>query len=182
MTQLVQETWETGWAGSGATGVPTDLGAFERAVEAFGRPLGRQVVTDLVAAGGPAARPRCAGCRAPLRGVDPARPVTVTGVVGDDVLRRSYSVCPAGHGSATPADAAWRLGPDRVTPTLAERLGRLAVETPFDREPTLAQALLGVAVDGETLRRLAEGVGSVAEAAEQAAQAAVAAGRLDGGH
>jgi len=176
LTERVQETWERWWATRVARGVPQDLGAIEQAVAELVQQLGQQVVTALAAAGVPRALPRCAVCRAPLRCVDPARPVTVTGIFGDYALQRPYYVCPAGHGSATPADAAWGLGPERVTPALAERLCRVAVETPFDRGAALAQALLGVAVDGETLRRLVEGVGQVAEDAEQAAQAAVAAG------
>ncbi|MCL8207680.1 MAG: hypothetical protein K6V97_06380 [Actinomycetia bacterium] len=61
---------------------------------------------------------------------------------------------------------------------MAEQLCRPAVETPFNRGAASAQALLAAAVDGETLRRLTDGVGSVAEAAEHAAQAAGAAGRM----
>ncbi|MCL8209184.1 MAG: hypothetical protein K6V97_14090 [Actinomycetia bacterium] len=133
LSQLVQETWATWWAKVVAAGVPTDVAAIEQAVEGLVHQLGQQVVTAWAAAVVPTARPRCTVCQAPLRCVDPARAVTVTGIFGDYVLRRPYYVCPAGHGSASPADAAWGLGPERVTPTLAERLCRLAVETPFDR-------------------------------------------------
>lgn len=178
LRQVVHGSWEAWWAATTAAGLPTEVEAIERAVEQFVHQLGQQLVTRLATAAIPPSRPVCAVCQAPLRRVDPARPVPVTGIFGDYSLARAYYVCPAGHGSATPADVAWGLGPERVTPTLAERLCRLVVEVPFERAATLAPELLGVAADGETLRRLAEGVGQVAEATEQAAQAAVRAGQV----
>ncbi|MCL6562300.1 MAG: ISKra4 family transposase [Firmicutes bacterium] len=178
LQQRVMARWAAWWARMAAEGLPTDLGALERAVEQFVHQVGQQLVAVLATAVQPTNRPTCGVCHAPLRCVDPARPITVRGIFGDYRLERAYYVCPAGHGSATPADAAWGLGPARVTPRLAERLCRLVVEVPFERAATLAAELWGVAVDGETVRRVAEGVGQVAEATEQAAQAAVRAGQV----
>jgi len=178
LQQRVTASWAAGWARLEAEGLPTELGAIEQAVETFVHQVGQQLVAALAAAVRPTTRPTCRVCRAPLRCVDPARAVTVTGLLGDYRLERAYYVCPAGHGSATPADRAWGVGPERVTPTLAERLCQVVVDLPFDRAATVAAELLGVAVDGETVRRVAEGVGQVAEATEQAAQAAVRAGQV----
>jgi hypothetical protein len=173
---LVNEQWDTWWATMTAQGVPSALETLEAAVTDFVRQLGQQLMEQLAVV--PAPRPCCAVGQAPLRQVDPARPITVTGLWGEYHLTRAYYVCPAGHGSATPADAAWGLGREHVTPALAAHLCRLVVELPFDRAAAMAQELRGVAVDGETLRRLAEGVGQVAETTEQTAQAAVAAGHV----
>jgi len=107
---LVNEQWDTWWATMTAQGVPSALETLEAAVTDFVRQLGQQLMEQLAVAVVPAPRPCCAVCQAPLRQVDPARPITVTGLWGEYHLTRAYYVCPAGHGSATPADAAWGLG------------------------------------------------------------------------
>ncbi|MCY0898786.1 MAG: hypothetical protein OWU33_07560, partial [Firmicutes bacterium] len=173
---LVNEQWDTWWATMTAPGVPSAWETLEAAVTDVVRHHGQQLMEPLAVV--PAPRPCWAVGQAPLRQVDPAHPITVTGLWGEYHLTRAYYVCPAGHGSATPADAAWGLGRAHVTPALAAHLCRLVVERPFDRAAAMAQELLGVAVDGETLRRLAEGVGQVAETTAQTAPAAVAAGHV----
>jgi hypothetical protein len=176
---VIHEQWEAWWATMTAQGgLPSALETLEAAVTDLVRHLGQQLVEHLAAAVEPTGSPVCAVCQTPLRQVAPARPFSGTGLWGDYQLTRAYYVCPAGHGSATPADAAGGLGREHVTPALAAQLCRLVVELPFDQAATLAQELLGVAVDGDTLRRLAEGVGQVAELTEQAAQATVAAGSV----
>ncbi|MCL8207679.1 MAG: hypothetical protein K6V97_06375 [Actinomycetia bacterium] len=76
--------------------MPTDVGVIEQAVEGLVRRPGQQVVTAWAAAVGPAAGPRCAVCGVPLRCVDPARPVTVTGIFGTYAFAASVLGLPGG--------------------------------------------------------------------------------------
>jgi hypothetical protein len=115
--------------------------------------------------------PACPTCGQPLRRVG-VRPRAVLGWFGVYPLTRPYWVCPQGHGGVAPADAVWGLGAGTLSPRLVAVLSRLAVDLPFDPVSAVIAATLGVAVDGETIRRTVEAVGQAVEAAEQAAAAA----------
>ena len=80
-----------------------------------------------------------------------------------------------GHGGLAPTDALLALGPERFTTAVAEAVTAFAVTLPFDQIPPLVNTLADLPLDGDTIRRVVERVGSVAEAAEQAAIAAAAA-------
>lgn len=150
------------------------LDALETAVGTAVRTLAQEVVTvgaQRMATGPARAIPACPTCGQPLRRVA-VRPRTVLGIFGAYALTRSYWVCPRGHGGVAPADAVWGLGTGTLAPRLVALLSRLAVDLPFDAVSAVVAETLGVAVDGETIRRTVEAVGQAVEAAEHAAAVA----------
>jgi hypothetical protein len=62
-----------------------------------------------------------------------------------------------------PLDAALGLGSERLTPALAQVLCQEAANVSFAEASTSVQSSLGVYVDAETVRRLAEGMGALIE-------------------
>lgn len=159
---------------------PVPFATLEAQVQAGLQPIGRRIVettATLDGAGLPA--PACATCGRRLRRVEAARPRELLGWFGSYTLARPYFVCPAGHRAAVPADEAWGLGPSHLSPSLAALVSRLTIEMPFDQVPEVVAAALHIAIDGDTVRRVVEGLGQVAEAAEQAA-ATAATGPADG--
>lgn len=150
-----------------------DLGQIERAVQAALRPVGGAVVEGVVArraAQDAPRRPRCGPCGRRLRLVA-RRGRVLAGLVGEYRVRRPYYQCRHCKGGAAPLDAALGLGGEYCSPGLAEVACRLGIETAFVAVPDLVQTTLGTAVDAETVRRLVERVGAVAEL-EQERQAA----------
>lgn len=150
-----------------------DLGQVERLVQAALRPVGSVVVEGAVQQRETVAEPRrphCAQCRGRLRLVG-RRPRVLAGLVGEYRLRRAYYQCRRCKGGVAPLDAVLGLGSEYCSPGLAAVLCRLGIESAFVLVPDLVQATLGTSVDDETVRRLVERVGAVAEL-EQARQAA----------
>jgi len=122
----------------------------------------------------PPTPPSCPVCAMAMRKIG-RRPLAKLGLFGEYQWSRAYYVCPRGHGGTAPLDAILALGPERFTATLAEAVTAFAVNLPFDQIPPLMNTLVDVPLDGDTIRRVAERVGGVAEAAEQGAITAVTA-------
>jgi hypothetical protein len=149
-----------------------DLGQVERLVQQALRRVGSAVVEAAVAARAVAderRRPCCGQCGQRLRLVG-RRLRVLQGLVGEYRVRRAYYQCRRCKGGAAPLDAALGLGSEYWSPGLAQLVCRLGIESAFVLVPDLVQATLGIPVDEETVRRLVERVGAVAEV-EQTRQA-----------
>jgi hypothetical protein len=95
-------------------------------------------------------------------------------------LRRPTYVCPrtaCGQGYA-PLDDQLGLGAPTLTPRLARVACRAGITTAFEDAAAHLEEDLGVAVSSETVRRVTEALGAVAEAEQQAASAQAQQGRL----
>jgi len=115
------------------------------------------------------ARPPCPACGGLLRLVDGARGRNLQGLTGDATLVRPVYVCTrveCGRGHA-PLDAEVGLGAETLMPRLARVMCRVGSTGAFDEAATQLAEDHGVAVGGETVRRVTEAVGAVAEAAQQ---------------
>jgi hypothetical protein len=104
--------------------------------------------------------PRCGGR---LHLVGAARERAVLGLVGEYRFGRPTFTCGVCHTGHAPLDTALGLGTERLAPGLAQVLCQAAATLPFAAASASVQESLGVGVDGETIRRLAEGMGAVIE-------------------
>jgi len=114
-------------------------------------------------------RPPCPACGGLLRLVDQARGRDLQGLTGDATLVRPTYVCTqvdCGRGYA-PLDAELGLGTETLMPRLARVVCRAGITGAFDEAATQLAEDHGVTVGGETVRRVTEAVGTVAEAAQQ---------------
>ena len=128
----------------------------------------------------PTARPPCPACGGLLRLVKRARGRHLHGLTGDVTLRRPTYACTrtaCGQGYA-PLDDQLGLGAPTLTPRLARVACRAGITTAFEDAAAHLEEALGVAVSGETVRRVSEALGAVAEAAQQAAIAQAQQGGL----
>jgi hypothetical protein len=152
--------------------VAADLAGIERQVQVIGRRvLGRLVeqVVAVRAAAETSDAPSCATCSQPLRRVDGARARHLQGLVGDYRLRRVYFVCDRCHRGTAPLDAVLGIGAGALSPGLARVACRAGIEGSFGEGSSVLQETLGVDVPPEAIRRMTEGIGAVAEIAQQAA-------------
>ena len=100
-----------------------------------------------------------------------ARGRHLQGLTGDMTLRRPTYVCTrtdCGRGYA-PLDDQLGLGAPPLTPRLARVACRAGSTTAFEEAAAHLEEELGVTVSGETVRRVSEAVGAVAEAQQQEA-------------
>ncbi|MDQ6746859.1 MAG: ISKra4 family transposase [Candidatus Dormibacteraeota bacterium] len=114
-------------------------------------------------------RPPCPTCGGVLRLVDGARGRDLQGLTGDATLVRPTYVCTradCGRGHA-PLDAELGLGAETLMPRLARVVCRAGITGAFDEAATQLREDHSVALGGETVRRVTEAVGAVAEAAQQ---------------
>jgi hypothetical protein len=114
-------------------------------------------------------RPPCPACGGLLRLVDQARARQLQGLTGDATLIRPTYVCTradCGLGHA-PVDAELGLGTETLMPRLARVVCRAGITGAFDEAAAQIGEDHGVTVGGETVRRVTEAVGAVAEAAQQ---------------
>jgi len=115
-------------------------------------------------------RPPCPGCGGLLRLVDRARARQVQGLTGDATLVRPPYVCTradCGQGYA-PLDAERGVGAETLMPRQARVACRAGIREAFDEAAAQVEEDHGVALGGETVRRISEAVGTGAEAAQQA--------------
>jgi hypothetical protein len=148
-----------------------DLAGVERGLQQLSRQVMGQVVEHLVAARVAAADPAppaCLRCGRPTRCAGRARPRQLQGLVGDFTLRRPYFVCAACHVGHAPLDAALGLDGSALAPALGRVVCRAGLEDAFGAATDHLAETLGIVVPEEAVRRLTEGVGAVAEAAQQA--------------
>ena len=149
----------------------TDLDGVEARLQAVSRrvcgaTLARVLAVRAVPQG---ERPPCPACGGLLRLVDGARPRDLQGLTGDATLVRPTYVCTradCGRGYA-PLDAELGLGAETLMPRLARVVCRAGITGAFDEAATQLEEDHGVVVGGETVRRVTEAVGAVAEAAQQ---------------
>jgi hypothetical protein len=156
-----------------------DLDGIEQRLQDLGRRVMGAVVDGVVgtlAAELPGEPPRCPTCQKPMRLVDPARLRRIQGLVGDYTVRRPYYGCAACHHGLAPLDVRLGLGPGALSPGLARVACRLGIEDAFGEAADALAETLRVDVAREGTRRITEGIGQVAEAAEQAAMARAQAG------
>ena len=160
--------------------VAADLDGIEqRLQEVSRRVLGRVVeaVVTTIAAGQVVERPTCDRCQQTMRAVDRGRPRALQGLVGDYRVRRAYFVCDrCGHGAA-PLDERLGLGPGALSPGLARVACRVGIEEGFGSAADLLHETLRVDVATEAVRRVTEGIGSVAEEEQQGLIAQAQAGQ-----
>ena len=130
--------------------------------------LGRADAADRVGRLGDQVCPRCTQ---PLRLVDAARARHLQGLVGEYALVRAYYHCAACSQGDAPLDAELGLGPGALSPGLSRVACRLGIEEAFAPAAEVLWETLQVAVPAESVRRITEGLGAVAEAEQQAAMA-----------
>ena len=114
-------------------------------------------------------RPPCPACGGLLRLVDRARGRDLQGLTGDATLVRPAYVCTrtdCGRGHA-PLDAELGLGAETLMPRLARVVCRAGITGAFEEAATQLTEDHGVVVGGETVRRVTEAIGAVAEATQQ---------------
>jgi len=124
-------------------------------------------------------RPPCPACGGLLRLVDQERGRQLQGLTGDAALVRATYVCTradCGQGYA-PLDAELGLGAETLMPRLARVVCRAGITGTFDAAAVQLQEDHGVAVGGETVRRVTEAVGAVGAVAEAAQQEEMARAR-----
>jgi hypothetical protein len=173
---LVSEQWEPLRTSAG----PWET--FQQDLVAWLQRLGQQIavlwIQRLVAteAARPG-RPQCAMCGRPMRRVG-ERPLTKLSQWGPITWTRPYWTCPVGHGGSGIGDATLGIGSASVMPEVAEAMAWCGVRDAFDHVAETLTRLWKVAIDGETVRRVVERIGGVAEAQDQAAMAAVTAGAV----
>ncbi len=114
-------------------------------------------------------RPPCPACGGLLRLVEQARGRDLQGLTGDATLVRPDYVCTradCGRGHA-PLDAELGRGAETLMPRLARVVCRAGITGACDEAAAQVREDHSVTVDGETVRRVTEAVGAVAEAAQQ---------------
>src|SRR2546423_9240758 len=162
--------------------VAADLDGMEQRVQQLSRRVCGALIERVLAvrAEAPAPRPPCPACGGLLRLVEQARGRHLQGLTGDVTLRRPTYVCTrtaCGQGYA-PLDEQLGLGAPTLTPRLARVACRAGITTAFEEAAAHLEEELGVDVSDETVRRVSEAVGAVAEAQQQAAIAPAQQGRL----
>lgn len=154
--------------------VKGDLDGIEQGLQGLGRRVLGRVAEETIAAieaGQGKEAVRCPLCHQPMRLVDEARPRFLQGLVGDYQLVRAYFYCdrcPKGH---VPLDERLGIGPGGFSPGLARVACRLGIEKSFPEAADALGEALHMTVIDESVRRVTEGIGQVAEAEEQAAVA-----------
>jgi hypothetical protein len=157
-----------------------DLDGIERCLQDLSRQVLGRVVEQVVAARAAArgAPPACGQCGAPTRCVGRGRPRHLQGLVGDYMLRRPYYVCGTCHTGQAPLDAQLGLDGGMLSPGLSRVACRLGIEGAFGAAADQLAETLGVTVPAESVRRITEGVGAVAEAEQQALMAQAQRGQV----
>jgi hypothetical protein len=167
----LSEVFVMGLRRAGPELMAADLDGIEQQLQAMSRRVMGRVVEAVVTATGagqPSEQPACGTCRGKMRLVDRARPRALQGLVGDYRVRRAYVVCDrCGHGCA-PLDERLGLGPGALSPGLARVGCRIGIEQGFGSGADILHETLRVEVATESLRRVTEGIGAVAEGEQQA--------------
>lgn len=154
--------------------VKGDLDGIEQILQGVGRRVLGRVAEEAIAAieaGQPKEPPRCPLCHQPMRLVDEARPRFLQGLVGDYQLVRAYFSCARCSKGYAPLDERLGIGAGGFSPGLARVACRLGIEKSFPEAADALGEALHMTVIDESVRRITEGIGEVAEAEQQAAVA-----------
>jgi len=111
--------------------------------------------------GDPEQRPHCPECGRKMKLVRASQCRQLVGRLGTYELARPYYACPDGHGGFCPGDEAWGLGAGTLDPDLLEVVARDGVESAFEQAQAAVAWHLQVAVDDNTVERVAVGMGHV---------------------
>jgi hypothetical protein len=159
-----------------------DLRTAELAVRESLRMVGQAAMCELAEAYGTGRsgnRQACAcGSQARFKAVHARQVTDLYGGVLQ--LRRAYYFCEACRQGMLPLDRELGLGPEELTPALADVVEMLGVIAPFESAARVVEQTLGVQISGERVRRRTERVGAQCLVAdEMAAQRACAPGGLE---
>lgn len=100
----------------------------------------------------------CAGCGGQAKFVS-HRPRTITTLVQEIRLERSYYHCPKCASGAVPLDRTLSLNGTSFSPAVREAICLLDAEIPFDRGSKLLERLSAIGLDKQEGRHIAEGLG-----------------------
>lgn len=159
-----------------------DLRTAELAVRESLRMVGQAAMSELAEAYGDGRlgnRQACAcGSQARFKAVHARQVTDLYGGVLQ--LQRAYYFCEACRQGMLPLDRELGLGPEELTPALADIVEMLGVIAPFESAARVVEQTLGVQISGERVRRRSERVGAQCLVAdEMAAQRACAPGGLE---
>lgn len=154
-----------------------DLEQIETQLQAMSRRVLGRLVEGVLAARVAALPAKPVVCGQPMRRVAGERARHLVGLVGDCVLHRPYWQCATCRRGEAPVDAQLGLGAGSLTPGLQRVVCRGGITEAFETSLEVVSESLGVALDGDAVRRTTEGSGAVAEAELQAAIARAQQGR-----
>ena len=188
--QELGEVFMTALQQAGPELLSADLEGIEHHLQCLMRPLMGRVVERVIAtiaATQATLQPACPSCGDQVRLVDLKRERQLQGLVGEYTLHRPYFVCDACHHGTAPVDECLGLGRGALSPGLSRVASRLGIEDAFGEGADVLAEALGIDVATESVRRITEGLGEVAEAEQQAMVAAARAGEIppldaDAGH
>jgi hypothetical protein len=156
-----------------------DLRTVELAVRDGLRQVGQAAMSELVEAYGTGRtgnrQPCGCGCHARFKAVHTRQVTDLYGGVLQ--LRRAYYFCEACGQGMLPLDRELGLGPEELTPVLADIVEMLGTIAPFESAARVVEKTLGVQISGERVRRRTERIGALCLVEDElAAQRACAPG------
>jgi len=158
----------------------SDLDGIEQRLQEVARrvcgPVVEQVI-QAIALAESGKRSRCPQCRQPMRLVDAQRRRNLRGLVGDYAIARPYFVCERCHQGCCPLDERLGIGPGEWSPGLTRVACRLGIDEAFGEVADVLSETLRIELPTETIRRVTEQIGSVAEDEAQSAVVLAQAGK-----
>jgi hypothetical protein len=176
LAQLFTETLER----NAAKLLESDLDGIEQRLQEMARSVFGPVVEQVIQAIARAEstrRPQCPQCHRAMRLVDARRRRSLQGLVGDYTIWRPYFVCEGCHEGCCPLDARLGIGPGEWSPGLTRVACRLGIDDAFGEAADALFETLRIELATETVRRVTEQIGAVAEADAQAAVGFAQAGQ-----
>jgi hypothetical protein len=158
----------------------SDLDGIEQHLQDMARSVFGPVVEQVIQAITDASsdeRPRCRSCHQLMRLVDSRRKRSLQGLVGDYAIRRAYFVCERCHESTCPLDERLGIGSGEWSPGLTRVACRLGIEDSFGEAGDALFETLRIDLATETIRRVSEQIGAVAEGDSQEAIGRAEVGR-----
>jgi hypothetical protein len=180
--QFLQVVEDLGRQVEDKTGSRPDLRTLELSVRDSLRDVGQAAMSELVEAYGTGRtgnrQPCACGSHARFKAIHARHVTDLYGGVLQ--LRRAYYFCETCGQGMLPLDRELGLGPEELTPALADIVEMLGVIAPFESAARVVEQTLGVQISGERVRRRTERVGAQCLVADEiAAQRACAPGGLE---
>jgi hypothetical protein len=180
--QFLQVVEDLGRQVEDKTGSRPDLRTIELSVRDSLRDVGQAAMSELVEAYGTGRtgnrQPCACGSHARFKAIHARHVTDLYGGVLQ--LRRAYYFCETCGQGMLPLDRELGLGPEELTPALADIVEMLGVIAPFESAARVVEQTLGVQISGERVRRRTERVGAQCLVADEiAAQRACAPGGLE---